>query len=444
MSQTHYRYGTLQIGDAVEWYYELDANPADNPYQPPANEQGEHKIGARAQVAEMQAKAEFTEAATAPIKGDVVFDYSSAKPTDAQLKAGGAKGVCRYLSPLNADGSDYGPTLVKIIQTPEYKWHLDNTRYVRKNYEWYEGRMGEGAPAGTQDAYWAGTKAWKLDQAVSVNPDTEWWAKWIIFSDDTGGTSYAAVKAYMLAAYAQLQKMPGKYLPDYYGRQAIYKLLLDDPDIHWIVPGWQTCAWSGGVYGGFADPDHAAAMYQALCVPVTPNIPGCDTNFVMQPQKFEGEDMPLSQDDLKAIGALIDHRIVRTVAYLVGMAPSGNTYVNDSWDIPASPPFPAATNAWSFFNDPKAITLDEITKAITLVLRGDVDANGQPKPPAQNTHPANITFIYDIVKDLPTEIPPLSDAQIQGVVNALLSAAASGFKGDLTLTPIPAPPPVSP
>ena len=152
--------------------------------------------------------------------GAVWFDYSRATPTNAEFKAASTaanpvEGVCRYLSPLNSDGSDYGPTLPKVLQLPEYKWHLANGRKVKKNYEWYEGRMNEGGPAGKQDAYWAATKAYKLDTGAGVA--ITGLVKWIVFSNDQGNSSYANIKAYMLAAYAQMQTMPGKYLPDYYG-----------------------------------------------------------------------------------------------------------------------------------------------------------------------------------------------------------------------------------
>ena len=230
--------------------------------------------------------------------GAVWFDYSRATPTNAEFQAASTaanpvEGVCRYLSPLNSDGSDYGPTSAKVLQLPEYKWHLASGRKVKKNYEWYEGRMNEGGPAGKQDAYWAATKAYKLDTGVGVA--ITGLVKWIVFSNDQGNSTYANIKAYMLAAYAQMQSMPGKYLPDYYGPDNILAQLQSDPDIHWMVPGWQTCAWSGGVYGGHG------ALYQAICAPVTPNISGCDTNFVMKLSFYQGEDMPLTAAEIAEI-----------------------------------------------------------------------------------------------------------------------------------------------
>src|SRR4029077_17108294 len=156
-------------------------------------------------------------------------------------------GVCRYLSPLNPDGSYYGPTAAKMITVAElanlvHTLHLDENN----NYQWYEGRMGEGAPAGKQDANWAGILAFRVDTAIG-RPTR---GRYIIFSDATGSTPYELVVAYMLAAKAQLDAMPGGYLPDYYGPQAKGARLQRDPRITWPLPFWQTCAWSGGVYGG--------------------------------------------------------------------------------------------------------------------------------------------------------------------------------------------------
>lgn len=419
-------------------HLELDADPADNPNQPPEDQQGEHHPGSHKQAAKMRVllrkESPKVRALAALVHGDVVFDYSSAKPTNAQFVAAKCVGVSRYLSPLNADGSDYGPTLVKVIQSPEYKWHLDNSRIVFKNYEWYETRMDESAAAGTQDAYWAGTKAWKLEQAVGVDPATKWWARWITFSNDKDGTPYAVVKAYMLAAYAQLQKMPGKYLPNYYGRQVIWNQLLHDPDIHWLPWGWQTCAWSGGVYGG------NAGLYQAICAPVSPNIPGCDTNFIMK---------TLGDDTAPVIGeeAMI---IVHAPTGGIGtLSAHGVHHLNGAeWNAISTikSKLPAAVREtlmpWVEISDAQwnALTPDAIQDMFGLIYRGDTDANGQAKPPGQNTHPANIEFIYNgvtaavkatdtvettqtammtAIAALPKEIPPLTDAQLTAIAQAL-------------------------
>jgi hypothetical protein len=150
--------------------------------------------------------------------------------------------------------------------------------------------MAEGAAAGRQDAYWAATKAWQLDQAAGVDM-TAWWVRWIIFSDDQANTPAGSRSGYMQAAQAQLNAMPGGYLADYYGPQTGCQALAADPAITWAPPLWQTCAWSGGVYGG------TAAMYQAICAPVSPAVAGCDTNFVMKPiAGGDGPDMTPDQD----------------------------------------------------------------------------------------------------------------------------------------------------
>lgn len=442
---------------ADEAHYALDADPASNPYQPQPAKQAMHKPGSRAETARVRALFRATEPSAELLerlaKGDVVVDYSSAKPSEAQFDAAGVKGVCRYESPLNQDGSDYGPTFVKVIQLPEMKSHVANGRYVRLNYEWYETRMDEGAPAGKQDAYWACKKAWALHQGAGIDPSKpeNWWARWIIYSNDKDGTPYAVVKAYMLAAYAQGQSMPGKYLPDYYGRQAIYRMLLDDPDIHWMVPGWQTCAWSNGVYGGFADPAHAAAMYQALCVPVTPNIPGCDTNFVMQPDKFGGVTPPATvvvgedamiivQAPTMGIGTLGPYGIYHLVPA------EWNTISTIRAGLPAASrdaimPIVKITDAQWKQLPPAADDFSAIIHGISLMYYGDSkeaamkipDSTG--KVPVQG-HPWNLYEIKEQVKDVWEKVSTgqitLTDDQVKTLAAAFALIKPPEYTGTLT------------
>lgn len=450
--------------------YALHADPGANLLQDPLDTQAEHKTGAKRWVEEAQKAVvepkPMVESISPPAYGDVVMDWSQATVTDAQLAAANVKQVCRYFSPLNADGSDYGPTLAKVIQYPEYKRHYLNLRWPRKNYEWYEGRMKEGAPAGRQDAFWAATKAWRYDampelQAVLAQDP---WARWIIFSDDTGDTPYESVVAYLVAAYQQLQQMPGyggHYLPTYYGRQPIIAQLLKDPRITWSLhPIWQTCAWSGGYYGhgdGQVYPD-TADLYQAICAPTSPTIPGCDTNFVMRsavgPATSIGEPMIIVHAPDGSVGLLGQYGIYHV---------NPNEYagiLEIKAGLPAAVretlmPMVSVTQAhWA------ALSPDWAQRMATLIYRGDTDAAGQPRPPGQNTHPANITFIKQdteallrggtamaaAIKALPTSIPPLTPEQVTAVVtamtNAVIAATPSSFTG--VLTPTPPTPPVPP
>jgi hypothetical protein len=276
----------------TEAHYALDADPADNPRQPDVVFQGLHKVGAKMHAVRTQAARPALLAAQASL-GDVYLDYSGARPSNASLlSVPKLAGVCRYLSPLNADGSYYGPTASKMITVAELNnlvnvLHLD----VRHNYEWYEGRMAEGAPAGRQDGNWSGLLAYRVDTAVGRST-----ARDVIASDDTSGTPYESVVAYLLAFQTQLNGMPGEYLAGYYGPQAKIARLATDPRITWPIFLWQTCAWSGGVYGG------TGHLYQAICAPVSPTLPGCDTNFRMKLDPGD-DDMPTAEEIATAVWA---------------------------------------------------------------------------------------------------------------------------------------------
>jgi hypothetical protein len=329
-------------------HYALDADPADNPNQPDPAVQAIHHPGAKLHAARETSRLKATPPAAlaggltagGQTYGDVWFDYSSARPSDAALRGAKAKGVCRYASPLNADGSYYGPTREKMITPDEYRWHLGNGRGCYINYEWYEGRMSEAGPAGRQDAYWAGRIA-----AACGYPA----GGLIPFSDDTDSTPYESVVTYLRAAEAQLQTMPGKYHAGIYGRQAHIARLAKDVRIPWPILLWQTCAWSGGVYGG------TGHLYQAICAPVSPTLPGCDTNFRMRPDPgATGDDM--SAEDVTAIVAAVnkhtdaklatlrddllaglDHRVVRE--WLFATTGKPNALFAPNYAIPASAPF---------------------------------------------------------------------------------------------------------
>ena len=283
-------------------YYDLDADPAANPNQGDPSLQDMNHPGARMHTERLMRAGAVQLQAQVKL-GDVYLDYSTANPSNAALlSVPGLVGVCRYLSPWNpSTGEYYGPTAAKMITAPELANLLDILADEQHNYEWYEGRVSEGAPAGTQDAFWAGTLAYMLDTAVRRPTQ----GRSILFSDDTGATPYEAVVAYLLAAKAQLDSLPGGYLPGYYGRQNIIALLATDARINWPILLWQTCAWSGGVYGG------TGHLYQAICAPTSPTLPGCDTNFVMKP--FPTGDDDMSAEDVAAINAHTDTKIAEVI-----------------------------------------------------------------------------------------------------------------------------------
>src|SRR5437762_7502319 len=99
----------------VPAYYALNADPADNPHQPMSGFQSLHQPGAKMHAVRARAQlAEPVPTQTAQDYGDVYLDYSSARPSNAALLAvPRLAGMCRYLSPLNPDGTYYGPTAAK-------------------------------------------------------------------------------------------------------------------------------------------------------------------------------------------------------------------------------------------------------------------------------------------------------------------------------------------
>jgi len=85
-------------------------------------------------------------------------------------------------------------------------------------------------------------------------------------------------------------------------------------------------------------------------------------------QALKGNIMAtLDVDDLTTLGAMMDHRLVRAISYLT--TGRGNAYINGTSDLPPVPGFPAGKDAWSFFDDPGTITLNELSaQGKTIVL----------------------------------------------------------------------------
>jgi hypothetical protein len=196
----------------------------------------------------------------------------------------------------------------------------------------------------------------------------------------------------------------------------------------------------------------------------TPPFGNCDHNALFVPIPTPAptppeDDMPLSADDLKQIGALIDHRIARVLQYLCNGGQ--NAYINGTWDVPASAPFGPAANVFdAMLKNPKTITLNEIMdKGIGLLLYGDSRdaAMGTPGPDGtipNQTHPFNLynnrEDILAAIAKLPTSIPPLTPEQVEMIVTTMtsvvLAAQPAKFTGSVELTPtqeapVPEPPP---
>jgi len=108
------------------------------------------------------------------------------------------------------------------------------------------------------------------------------------------------------------------------------------------------------------------------------SVPGTDVNTVTDPKALKawwptgspygGNIMAtLDADDLKTLGAMMDHRLVRVISYLT--TGRGNAYINPNTDLLPAPGFPAGKDAWSFFDDPGTVTLNELSaQGKTIVL----------------------------------------------------------------------------
>lgn len=162
------------------------------------------------------------------------LDYSGARPDPHDMKRLGVQGVVRYLSePIPA-------TAWKRITEAEKDAILAAGLDLVLNYEWYEGRMLEGAAAGAHDGAVAMSQAKALGYPKGAS---------IYFSHDTSARNDSAVLAYLRAA----QKAMGDYyMVDVYSGIDVVDMAITNSAATY---GWQTIAWSQGRVG-------KAHMYQ--------------------------------------------------------------------------------------------------------------------------------------------------------------------------------------
>jgi hypothetical protein len=171
--------------------------------------------------------------------GDKWVDFSGYRPTVEELRARNVKGVSRYLSALNANGEPRPQVQWKVATRAECQRYLEGGIDVILNYEWYEGRMLEGAPAGKQDGAWAKLQAAEIGYPKGAS---------IYFSHDTGEINLPAISAYLDAC----QDVIGSdYRVDMYAGRFVYEPMKEKELIRY---GWQAVAssWSGGAVGNAA------------------------------------------------------------------------------------------------------------------------------------------------------------------------------------------------
>jgi len=153
-----------------------------------------------------------------------MLDYSGARPDLTVAKKSGAKVIARYIS------APVASTAWKRIGKIERDSILKIIGDLWLNWEWYAGRMLEGAKAGAEDGKWALAAA----EALSYPR-----GRIIPASHDTGANNDAAVGAYCDAFNKALG---GVYKMTIYG--GIHTVTTFSGK-HGVQPvPWQTLAWS--------------------------------------------------------------------------------------------------------------------------------------------------------------------------------------------------------
>jgi len=152
------------------------------------------------------------------------LDYVTGPPI-ADMKAAGVSFVCRYLSYVN------NLTQVKLLTPAEAKGLSAAGIAIVSNYEWYANRALEGAASGVQDAHIAASQ-----HAACGGPAS----RPIYFSVDVD-VDGAQVGDY----FKGIASVIGKGRTGAYGSYRVLKYLFDNGLITW---GWQTYAWSAGLW----------------------------------------------------------------------------------------------------------------------------------------------------------------------------------------------------
>jgi hypothetical protein len=297
---------------------------------------------------------------------DVWLDYSLSRPTDAQLAAAKTFGVCRYLSVVNE------LTTKKIIWQAEYNHLLDLGIAIHLNYEWYEGRVGEGNSAGQIDGSTALTQAKALGYPKGLP---------ITFSDDTVGTPLTAIKNYLTGVKAGLS---GYYRIGYYGPRVKMDAVLISGH---AVFGWQPTAWAGQDANGQPIQSNLAHLFQYFG---GAPIPQTDLNKVLREPPFPwydgGEPMPTAQEIADAVWAKqLQSEINPAKTFSAGfMLASTNKDANDAEKaakaVPTADEIAAAVVAKLPANPGGGATPAEVKQAVLDALTGAPLIPSQPSP----------------------------------------------------------------
>jgi hypothetical protein len=153
------------------------------------------------------------------------IDYVTG-PAVADMKDAGVTFVCRYLSEVNA------LTKIKLLTAGEVKTLSENGISIVSNYEWYADRAAEGFASGVVDAQIAAEQ-----HTACGGPST----RPIYFSVDFDTSATGAIIDY----FKGVASVIGLHRTGAYGSYRVIKGLLDVGAITW---GWQTYAWSAGMW----------------------------------------------------------------------------------------------------------------------------------------------------------------------------------------------------
>lgn len=152
------------------------------------------------------------------------LDYVTGPPI-AALKNAGVTFVCRYLSEVNA------LTQVKLLSAAEAKALGESGIAIVSNYEWYGNRAAEGTASGVYDARIAASQ-----HAACGGPSDR--PVYFSVDEDVDGAQTAAY-------FRGIASVIGLARTGAYGSYRVIKYLFDNDLIAW---GWQTYAWSGGLW----------------------------------------------------------------------------------------------------------------------------------------------------------------------------------------------------
>jgi hypothetical protein len=251
-------------------------------------------------------------------------DYAFSHPSLPSMKANGISFACRYLYPFSQT-----PGTKNLTQVEADVLNTELEHGVVSNFESWASRALDGFAAGIADANQANAQ-----HLACGGPAT----RPIYFSIDFDPTpdQYPAIEAYMRGVASVI----GLYRTGAYGSYAVIKHLFDTGLITW---GWQTYAWSHGMF------DERSQLAQ-------------DQNGVA----MGGAEVDLDTAHAEDFG---------------------------QWNYKAGSDELSSAEA-----DRIIARIDKLEATMNhshlLAYRGDTDAKGQAKPPGQNTHPSNTEFIY--------------------------------------------------